>query len=50
VTPKDWPEGTINTIDPSHHDPARAVVAMHRYRMGDFTPYLYETNDYGKTW
>jgi photosystem II stability/assembly factor-like uncharacterized protein len=50
VTPKDWPEGTINTIDPSYHDPARAVVAMHRYRMGDFTPYLYETNDYGKTW
>jgi photosystem II stability/assembly factor-like uncharacterized protein len=50
VTPADWPEGTINTIDPSHHDPARAVVSMHRYRMGDFTPYLFETNDYGKTW
>ena len=23
---------------------------MYRYRQGDFTPYLYQTNDYGKTW
>jgi len=50
VTPADWPEGTINTIDPSDHDPGRAFVAMHRYRMGDFTPYLYRTDDYGKSW
>jgi photosystem II stability/assembly factor-like uncharacterized protein len=50
VTPKDWPEGCINSIDPSAHEPGRAVVAMYRYRQGDFTPYLYLTNDYGKTW
>ena len=50
VTPKDWPEGCINSIDPSVHDPGRAVVAMYRYRQGDMKPYLYETNDYGKTW
>jgi photosystem II stability/assembly factor-like uncharacterized protein len=50
VTPKDWPEGCINSIDPSVHDPARATVAMYRYRQGDFTPYLFQTNDYGKTW
>jgi len=50
VTPKDWPEGTINTIDPSDHDPARAFVVMHRYRMGDFTPYIWRTDDYGKSW
>jgi photosystem II stability/assembly factor-like uncharacterized protein len=50
VTPKDWPEGCINSIDPSVHDPARATVAMYRYRQGDPTPYLYQTNDYGKTW
>ena len=46
----DWPEGCINSIDPSVHDPGRATVAMYRYRQGDFTPYLYQTNDYGKTW
>jgi hypothetical protein len=50
VSPADWPEGCINSIDPSVHDPARATVAMYRYRQGDFTPYLYQTNDYGKTW
>lgn len=50
VTPRDWPEGTINTIDPSDHDPARAYVVMHRYRVGDFTPYIWRTDDYGKSW
>jgi photosystem II stability/assembly factor-like uncharacterized protein len=50
VSPADWPEGCINSIDPSVHDPGRATVAMYRYRQGDFTPYLYQTNDYGKTW
>jgi photosystem II stability/assembly factor-like uncharacterized protein len=50
VTPADWPEGTINTIDPSDHDPARAFVVMHRYRMGDFTPYIWRTDNYGQTW
>jgi photosystem II stability/assembly factor-like uncharacterized protein len=50
VTPPDWPEGVINAIDPSMHDPGRANVAMYRYRQGDFTPYLFQTNDYGKTW
>jgi photosystem II stability/assembly factor-like uncharacterized protein len=46
----DWPEGTINTIDPSDHDPGRAFVVMHRYRVGDFTPYIWKTDDYGKSW
>jgi len=50
VTPPGLPEGTVNMIDPSVHDPGRAVFAMHRYRVGDFTPYLYLTNDYGKSW
>jgi photosystem II stability/assembly factor-like uncharacterized protein len=50
VTPADWPEGCINSIDPSVHDPGRAVVAMYRYRQGDTRPYAYLTNDYGKSW
>ncbi|HYN08662.1 MAG TPA: hypothetical protein VES67_14870 [Vicinamibacterales bacterium] len=50
ASPKEWPEGCINSIDPSVHDPGRATVAMYRYRQGDFTPYIYQTNDYGKTW
>jgi photosystem II stability/assembly factor-like uncharacterized protein len=50
VTGAGWPEGCINSIDPSPHDPARATIAMYRYRQGDQTPYLYQTNDYGRTW
>jgi hypothetical protein len=50
ITPSDWPEGCINSIDPSMHDPGRAVVAMYRYRQADFRPYAYLTNDYGKSW
>ena len=51
VTPKDMPEfGTVNMIDLSAHDPGRAHVAVHRYRQNDFTPYIFQTSDYGQTW
>ena len=50
VTPSNWPEGCINSIDISTHEPGRVTIAMYRYRQGDFTPYLYQTNDYGRTW
>lgn len=50
VTPKDWPEGCVNLIDLSAHDPGRAHIAMYRYRQGDQTPYIFQTNDYGATW
>jgi photosystem II stability/assembly factor-like uncharacterized protein len=50
VTPANWPEGCINSIDISVHDPGRVTVAMYRYRQGDFAPYLYQTNDFGRTW
>ena len=51
VTPKELPEwGTVNTIDPSPHDPARAYIAVHKYRVGDSRPYIFRTENYGKTW
>ena len=50
ITPAGMPEGTLNMIDLSAHDNGRAHVAMHRYRVNDFQPYIYQTNDYGKTW
>src|SRR3990172_3282696 len=47
----DLPEfALISIIDPSAHDPATAFVAATRYKLGDQTPYLYKTHDYGKTW
>jgi photosystem II stability/assembly factor-like uncharacterized protein len=50
-TPPDLPEWTtISLITTSPHDPATAYVAAHRYRLHDNQPYLYKTNDYGKSW
>ncbi|MBI3330004.1 MAG: glycosyl hydrolase [Nitrospinae bacterium] len=51
VTPADLPEWTlISMIELSPHDPATAYVAATRYKLDDVHPYLYKTNDYGKTW
>lgn len=51
ITPKAMPEwGTVNAIALSAHAPGRAFIAVHRYREDDFTPYLFRTNDYGRTW
>jgi len=50
ITPPGAPEGVVNVIDLSAHDPGRAHIAMYRYRQADFTPYIYRTNDYGATW
>ncbi len=50
VTPKGLPEAQINAIEISPHDPATAYLAVTRYKFGDFTPHIYKTTDYGKTW
>ena len=51
VTPPDLPEwATVSTIEASPHDPATAYLAAHRYRLDDFRPLLFVTNDYGATW
>ena len=50
VTPRGLPEAQINAIDPSPHDPARAYIAVTRYKVDDFTPMAYRTDDYGASW
>jgi photosystem II stability/assembly factor-like uncharacterized protein len=40
----------INSIEASPHDAATAYFAATLYKADDFRPYLYKTNDYGKTW
>ena len=40
----------INSIEASPSDPATAYVAATMYKFDDNRPYLYRTNDYGKTW
>jgi photosystem II stability/assembly factor-like uncharacterized protein len=40
----------INSIEASPHDAATAYFAATMYKSDDFRPYLYKTNDHGKTW
>jgi photosystem II stability/assembly factor-like uncharacterized protein len=51
VTPKDLPPGgRVQNIEPSPHRAGSAYIAVYRYLLGDFQPYIYRTDDYGKTW
>ena len=52
VTPKDIaPGGRVQNIDASHLRRGAAYIAMYRYlREYDMKPYIYKTDDYGKTW
>ena len=51
VTPGDLPTGgRVQYIDPSPHRKGSAYFAVYRWLLGDFQPYLYRTDDYGKTW
>jgi photosystem II stability/assembly factor-like uncharacterized protein len=50
VTPTGLPETLINCIEVSPHDNATAYLATTRYKVNDFTPAVYKTTDYGKTW
>ncbi|GAB5416735.1 MAG: hypothetical protein Crog4KO_22240 [Crocinitomicaceae bacterium] len=51
VTPKKLPEwAQINSIEADPFNKGGLYVAATMYRMGDYTPYLYHTKDYGKTW
>lgn len=51
ITPAAMPaEGTVNSIDLSAGTAGRAVMAVYRYRDGDFRPYVFVTTDYGENW
>ncbi len=51
VTPKDLPPGgRVAWIDASAHRRGSAYFAVYRYLLGDYAPYIYRTDDYGKTW
>ncbi len=51
ITPKDLPPGgRVQYIEPSPHRPGSAYYAVYRYLLGDYQPYIYRTDDYGRTW
>ena len=51
ITPPDMPKDTrISIIEESIHNPGTIYIAAKRYQMNDRKPYLWKTNDYGKSW
>ena len=51
ITPKGMPkEGTVNKIELSTHTAGRAFIAVYNYRYADFKPYIFKTENYGKSW
>jgi len=51
ITPPGMPRlGTVDEIELSRHAAGRAYVAVHAYRLDDFRPYVFRTDDWGRTW
>ncbi len=50
VSPKHKGEAMINAIELSPHDPATAYLAVTGYKLNDFRPYIYKSDNYGKSW
>ena len=50
ITPKNIPEGIINSIELSSHEPGKAYVVMMRYKFMDLKSYIYKTSDHGNSW
>jgi photosystem II stability/assembly factor-like uncharacterized protein len=42
--------GRVQWIEASPHRKGSAYYAVYRYLLGDYQPYIYATDDYGKTW
>ena len=45
LPPRTW----VSRVEPSHFDTATVYVAFDRHRDNDFRPYLYVSNDFGRT-
>ncbi len=51
ITPPELPEWSyVGCVEVSPHDPATAYVSATRYKLDDYRPYLYKTEDYGRSW
>jgi photosystem II stability/assembly factor-like uncharacterized protein len=51
VTPRRLPPGgRVDAVEPSPHDAAKAYIAVLRYQFGDWKPYIYRTDDFGRSW
>ncbi|MDX1665845.1 MAG: hypothetical protein R3350_01375, partial [Saprospiraceae bacterium] len=44
------PGGRVDCVEPSPHRPEKAYIAVLRYQLDDWAPYVYRTEDYGQSW
>lgn len=51
VTPPGLPAWSfITAIEPSSHSPGTVYLSATRYKLEDYSPYLFKTTDYGASW
>ena len=51
VTPdKKLNGGRVDSVEPSPHEEGKAFVTILRYQLGDWSPYIYKTLNYGEEW
>jgi photosystem II stability/assembly factor-like uncharacterized protein len=51
VTPRDLPDfAKASLITTSPHAPGKAYLAAEKYKLQDIAPYIFKTEDYGRTW
>ena len=51
VTPKEMPDfGRVSQIDASKFSAGTAYVSVRRPLLNDLAPYIFKTNDFGRTW
>lgn len=44
------PGGRVQTVEPSPHNVEKAYIAVYRYLLGDWKPYIFKTVDSGASW
>ena len=42
--------GRVDSVEPSKHEQNTAFVTVLRYQLGDWSPYIYKTTNYGEAW
>jgi photosystem II stability/assembly factor-like uncharacterized protein len=50
ISPPHRGEAMINAIEISTHQPGTAYLAVTGYKLNDFSPYIYRTDNHGKSW
>ncbi|MEM9617780.1 MAG: hypothetical protein AAF936_07430 [Pseudomonadota bacterium] len=51
VTPSRLPTGgRVDAVEPSPHAAGKAYISVLRYMLGDWKPYIYRTEDFGRSW